>query len=780
MRRLLPLILLLHVYGQAVLGHGQPLLTRVPEVKALTNTQAEQKLPVKFEATVTYVRPSEKNLFVMDAGAGIYVRFAQDMGLVPGDRISVSGYTEPSFRPIVVAREVHFLSHGTMPAAQPATFADLIQSKWDAQYVEVNGHVLSAALDDGQPYQSLRIRIKVSGGTVEGIVAHPGKLQPQDLLDADVHLKGVAGGEFDSKMQMAGVWLDMDSWKDVTFLRPPLLDSWSQPVIPMDEVVFAYRFSNESARVRISGTLTYFEPGAQAVVEQNGRSMLVKTNSTLPLHAGVGVEATGFPAIADENVHLQDGQLRPVAMNAQLQPQIIDWEEASAGKYAYDLVAMEGEVVGLVHDSRVDLFIILSQGHLFSATLKHSSSDAHREASSSQTPTIGSRVRVSGVCFTDSGNHWRDRLWFDIRMRSLDDVVVLQQPSWWTVKRMAYIVTLLSAFILIAVIWAGLLDRRLREQTGVLARQSQEDAIRERRLARQEQQRSQILELISSSAPLPEVLREIQSMVSSRLYGASCWFELHGSSGQAAAEERPSGPGMVFQELFSHEGASLGFLLATPLLHGSVESDIPAALNAGARLAELAIDTRRLYSDLRHRSEFDLLTEIPNRFSMERHLEQLMLSARRSEAAFGLVYVDLDRFKQVNDRYGHRIGDLYLQEVTRRMKLQLRPSDVLARIGGDEFIALVPIVHGRADAEEVAARLERSFDEPFLLEDFRLNGTASVGLAVYPEDGATKEELQRHADVAMYAHKESRRDARFGNRKRARSLDPLVSEDPFR
>jgi diguanylate cyclase (GGDEF)-like protein len=157
-----------------------------------------------------------------------------------------------------------------------------------------------------------------------------------------------------------------------------------------------------------------------------------------------------------------------------------------------------------------------------------------------------------------------------------------------------------------------------------------------------------------------------------------------------------------------------------------------------------------------------------------------MLSARRSEAAFGLVYVDLDRFKQVNDRYGHRIGDLYLQEVTRRMKLQLRPSDVLARIGGDEFIALVPIVHGRADAEEVAARLERSFDEPFLLEDFRLNGTASVGLAVYPEDGATKEELQRHADVAMYAHKESRRDARFGNRKRARSLDPLVSEDPFR
>jgi diguanylate cyclase (GGDEF)-like protein len=343
---------------------------------------------------------------------------------------------------------------------------------------------------------------------------------------------------------------------------------------------------------------------------------------------------------------------------------------------------------------------------------------------------------------------------------------------------MAYVVTLMSAFILIAVIWAGLLDKRLRQQTGFLAKQSQEDAIRQRRMARQEQQRSRILELISSSAPLPEVLREIQTMVSSRLYGASCWFELRGSASDGVGEERPSGPGTVFEELFSHEGTSLGLLLAIPLLHGSAEADISEALTAGARLAELAIDTRRLYSDLRHRSEYDLLTEIPNRFSMDRHLDKLMVSARSTEAVFGLVYVDLDRFKQVNDRYGHRIGDLYLQEVTRRMKLQLRAGDVLARIGGDEFIALVPILHTRADAEEIAMRLEHCFDEPFELEDVRLTGSASVGLAVYPEDGATKEELQRHADGAMYAHKESKRDTRFG--KKVRQLDPLVGDDSIR
>jgi diguanylate cyclase (GGDEF)-like protein len=125
---------------------------------------------------------------------------------------------------------------------------------------------------------------------------------------------------------------------------------------------------------------------------------------------------------------------------------------------------------------------------------------------------------------------------------------------------------------------------------------------------------------------------------------------------------------------------------------------------------------------------------------------------------FGLIYVDLDRFKQINDRYGHRTGDLYLREVTRRMKLQLRTGDVLARIGGDEFIALVPILRDRADADEIAMRLDRCFDEPFVLDGCWVRGSASVGLAVYPEDGATKEELQRTADAAMYVHKESKRD----------------------
>jgi diguanylate cyclase (GGDEF)-like protein len=124
---------------------------------------------------------------------------------------------------------------------------------------------------------------------------------------------------------------------------------------------------------------------------------------------------------------------------------------------------------------------------------------------------------------------------------------------------------------------------------------------------------------------------------------------------------------------------------------------------------------------------------------------------------FGIIYIDLDEFKQVNDLYGHHIGDLYLQEVAWRMKRQLRGADQLARLGGDEFAALVPVVRSRAEVEEIAQRLEHCFDEAFIIESLTLTGSASVGIALYPEDGATRSDLLNAADAAMYIVKNARR-----------------------
>jgi diguanylate cyclase (GGDEF)-like protein len=183
-------------------------------------------------------------------------------------------------------------------------------------------------------------------------------------------------------------------------------------------------------------------------------------------------------------------------------------------------------------------------------------------------------------------------------------------------------------------------------------------------------------------------------------------------------------------------------------------------------LATLAIETRRLYTDLRRRSEFDLLTDIHNRFSLDKHLNARIAEARRMAGVFGLIYIDLDEFKQVNDHCGHQVGDLYLQEVALRMKRQLRAHDMLARLGGDEFAALVAVVHDRAEVEEIALRLERCFDGPFAVEGFVLHGSASVGIALYPQDAVTKDGLLSFADAAMYRVKNTKKQsgqAQFGN-----------------
>jgi diguanylate cyclase (GGDEF)-like protein len=278
-------------------------------------------------------------------------------------------------------------------------------------------------------------------------------------------------------------------------------------------------------------------------------------------------------------------------------------------------------------------------------------------------------------------------------------------------------------------------------------------------MAQIEQRRSQILEDINGSRPLAEILEEITELVSFQFNGAPCWCEVtHGAKlGSCPLHIEQLRIGR--EPIAARNGPPLGVILAG--FDSATEPDTheTEALSVGARLATLAIETRRLYSDLLHRSEFDLLTNINNRFSLEKHLDTQIEEARARAAIFGLIYIDLDKFKQVNDLHGHQIGDLYLQEVAVRMKRQLRPHDTLARLGGDEFAALVPVVRSRAEVEEIAQRLERSFDEPFALEGVALRGTASIGLALYPEDGTSRDGLLNAADVAMYAVKKARKKA---------------------
>ncbi len=150
---------------------------------------------------------------------------------------------------------------------------------------------------------------------------------------------------------------------------------------------------------------------------------------------------------------------------------------------------------------------------------------------------------------------------------------------------------------------------------------------------------------------------------------------------------------------------------------------------------------------------FDQVTGLPNRVLFKDRLSMAVLSAARNKDGLALMMVDLDRFKSVNDTFGHAVGDQLLRAVGDRLRNLLRSSDTVSRIGGDEFMVLLPGINDLGDVAIVANKITAAFQEPFTVRAQRLSVTASIGVGVYPEHGGTAEALIEHADMAMYRAK---------------------------
>jgi diguanylate cyclase (GGDEF)-like protein len=739
-------------------------LTTLAAVSTAGNTRAGQRVAVAFEATVTYFRGYDHVMFVQDGDAAIFVLAPPHSKLTAGDRVLVRGTTRSSFRPFVAADNLTLLGHGAIPRAAQATFDGLIRASYDCRLVTVHGVVRSADLEliTGATSRSITLQILTDGGYVEASVDSNEEHFLKELLDTTVEVTGVSAGKFDDKKQHTGALLHVSGLNSVKILKRADIRPQSLPFTPMDEIITGYHVRDLTQRIRVRGTITYSQPGSAAVVQSGDKSLWIATRSLAPLRVGDLADATGFPDVHDGALRLTRAEIEDTHVRAPITPHPTTWEQMTLRGFnvkghVFDLVSIAGTVVTEEREASKDVYVLFSGGHMFSAIYRHSEESGLVKLPPMKAITPGSTVRLAGICIVENFNPSNnlDHDPFDILLGSVDDITVIDSPSWLTIRSLSLIVTALVLVVLSSVAWAWSLKRKVRRQTAALAVRIEAEAALERQMAHLEQRRSSILEAINGSQSLASILTQITELVTFLLDGTPCWCELRNEKSVGNRPPETTGLRIVQQEISA--GASLGTLavgLGADTLPNAKETE---ALSAGARLATLAVENRRLYADLVHRSEQDLLTDIPNRFSMEKKLDQLMMSARRSEALFGLIYVDLDSFKRVNDDFGHSVGDLYLQEVTRRMKLQLRSEDMLSRIGGDEFIALVPILRCGIDAEEIATRLERCFDEPFLLDGIELNGSASVGLAVYPEDGATKKDLQRSADAAMYAHKQSKR-----------------------
>ncbi len=186
---------------------------------------------------------------------------------------------------------------------------------------------------------------------------------------------------------------------------------------------------------------------------------------------------------------------------------------------------------------------------------------------------------------------------------------------------------------------------------------------------------------------------------------------------------------------------------------------IPATNRQPSLIRGLMLDIsgHKRAEELKHLASHDMLTGLPNRSLFHGRLSQALAHARREGKLAAVFFMDLDRFKLINDSLGHGAGDAVLNEVAKRLTRSIRDSDTVARLGGDEFAMVVGPLVAPEDAAIVAQKILASLDEPALIDGHEIHLSGSIGISLYPQDGMDDETLIKHADAAMYYAKESGR-----------------------
>jgi diguanylate cyclase (GGDEF)-like protein len=761
--RLLGLLLLA---PSIALAGAEPIaIHTAAQVHDLPPAAATRHLPVHLIATVTYYEPAEHTLFVADASGAVYVKTTHPYPLHRGDLVTLDGVTEPSFRTVVASDPViRVIGRRDLAPAQIRTYQsyeELMSGKWDCRYVAMRGLVRSAVLEKHGAEDVLELEILMPGGLVQGYVQEFSGIDTSKLSDAEVEISGVVGGEFNAKWQLMRSIVYAGDRHDIRILRPAKQSPKALPLTSVDQVMQTYSVADRTRRVRVRGAVTYYRSGNSIVVQQQGQSLFATTRHIGDVPLGSVVDLAGFAHDGGYGPELGQADIFPTGGFNPIKPVALTYQQAMYGTYNDDLVSVTGTLISELHTDTSDTLSLIVDQHAVTAILQ--SPDDGRWLPN--TP-IGAQVSVTGICRITPMGTWgtpgMTPMLFRLNMRTRDDLKVLSLPSWWTVTHLVVAIGALLSVSLLIAIWAIVLRRRVAAQTATI-----------QMAMRVEQERSRLLEAINTEASLEDLIEDIRSSIEKLAPGLKCAFSI------AVDQEQDRGtpqrlllgesadPVLFEAKLCDNRGVEFGWLRAGGHREGSLSSFDQELLEIATGLTTLVVNQRRMYEELNYTSEHDQLTGLPNRRVAEAAIEEALEQAHASGSRFCVAYVDVDEFKRVNDQYGHKMGDTYLQEIAKRLSTKVRKSDKLARIGGDEFLLVACGLQAAEAVDAYRQRLETSFAEPFVLDATEICGSASIGFAVFPDHGTTAEELKRHADMEMYAAKHRRR----------RELGPCTPEE---
>jgi diguanylate cyclase (GGDEF)-like protein len=331
----------------------------------------------------------------------------------------------------------------------------------------------------------------------------------------------------------------------------------------------------------------------------------------------------------------------------------------------------------------------------------------------------------------------------------------------------------LAAFVISTLVILGLLLKTNRSRRQALeSLHAAHQALAEAREI--ESQRASILQMVSTRSALVGTLEKVAALASRSHAGAGAavWT---GNTEQlrlqvavnlptelASALALSPQPAAKLAAAFEYQASPPKKLLeASGEQIGTVQMFAPAGcavtwqamLDQIAQLASVAIANSLLYERLAFQAQHDTLTGLPNRLLFQDRVQQAMRLAVRHHKRAAVIWIDLDKYKQINDTLGHKVGDEVLCELARRLETCLRHSDTVARVGGDEFTVLANDLAGAEDAESVAGKILGEFARPFQLGSHQALLSASLGISIFPEHGEDPLTLLRNADLAMYSAK---------------------------
>jgi len=606
-------------------------------VHSLPSEEAAHEYPVRLHAVVSYydpyIDPRRGALFVQDASGGVFVSLPARpiLAIKPGDLVAITGVTGPGdYAAIVTAAQVLPVGQLRLPARPlKTTLMQLLTGAFDCQWVEVEGRVRSAHLGPG----NVVLGVAANGGSLTAVTVRQPGVDYEALVDSLVRIDGVAAPVFNQRRQMVGVRVFFPTLRQTNVIQPAPRDPFTAPTVSIYDLFRNSAVHGLLHRVHVRGTVTLDWPGLILCIQDGKSGICMQTAQAASVPVGSFVDVVGFPAINLFKPTLEDAVFRTAggpAAPASLVP--ITADQAITGDLDGRLVQIDAELIGR-NLAAADPTLMLRAGRLIFPVI------LPRDATlGAVTWKDGSVLRITGVCNTQIDSLNSNLLGGPVRLqsvhvllRSIDDISLLQAPSWWTSQHALESFAVVGLVVLAAFAWIIILRYRVKLQTRALR----------------------------------------------------------------ASEDR-----------------------------------------------------------LRHLSEHDALTGLPNRILLNDRLQTALKRAERFQTCLGVLLVDVDGFKEVNDALGHQAGDTLLCHLAARFNNCVRATDTVGRLGGDEFVVLLPDLLFPAEAANIAAKIVSAVSDPLAIDRTLVVITASIGVVTYPEGSASPEALMQCADEAMYAAKE--------------------------